>query len=163
MALLLVVIIRPLIAAEASHFVLIQNWRKNQVSRNASFRARPLPCKSGRTWAAKFLRRFARSYPPFSKYCYALPLRTWPASFCLISAEAVLLTGSTPILLLCTGSASFCRISGEGILLTGFVGGISTSPNSQFVLAGSPALGGVLGATLQSLCYACQLGQGLLL
>jgi len=34
-------------------------------------------CKSGKTWAAKLLRRFARSLARASaKYCYALPLRS---------------------------------------------------------------------------------------
>jgi hypothetical protein len=67
-----------------------------------------------------------------AKYCYALPSRACPASFCRISAEAV--------------------------LLAGFVQGFFTSATSQFVIARSPALGGVLGATWQSLSYVGKLG-----
>jgi hypothetical protein len=52
-----------LIAAKATTFVLIQKVAKNQVSRNTSLPHMPLRCKSGKTWAAAFLRRFARSCP----------------------------------------------------------------------------------------------------
>jgi hypothetical protein len=65
---------------------------------------------------------------PAAKYCYALPLRSWPASF--------------------------CRISGEAVLLTGVVYGIFTSASSQFVFARSQVVGGVLVATWQSRSHA---------
>jgi hypothetical protein len=85
---------KPLIAAEATTFVLIQKVAKNQVIRNASLPHGLLPCKSGKTWAAAFLRRYRSLMPLASvKSRYALPLRTRPPSFCLISSEAVLLTG----------------------------------------------------------------------
>jgi len=86
---------QPLIAAEATTFVLTQKVAKSQVSRNASLPHRPLPCKSGKTWAAIFLPccRYAPGFCPSVKICYALPLHTRPPSFCLISPEAVLLTG----------------------------------------------------------------------
>ncbi len=57
-------------------------------------RTRPLPCKSGKTGAAIFL-PIALPLKAYAavKICYALP-RTRPPSFCLISPEAVLLTGT---------------------------------------------------------------------
>jgi len=59
---------QPLIAAEATTFVLIQKVAKNQVSRKASLPHRPLPRKSGKTWAAIFL--------PCCRYAL------WPLPFC---------------------------------------------------------------------------------
>jgi hypothetical protein len=86
----------PLIAAEATTFVLIQKVAKNQVSRNAS-----LP-----HWAFALQIRqnlgcnlFTLASPLIAhasvKICYALP-HTRPPSFCLISPEALLLTKRGP-------------------------------------------------------------------
>jgi hypothetical protein len=59
-------------------------------------RTKPLPCKSGKTWAAVFSRRYRSLLALASvKSRYALPLRTRPPSFCLLSPEAVLLTGKS--------------------------------------------------------------------
>jgi len=53
----------------------------------------PLPRKSGKTWAAIFLPSALPLMPTASvKICYALP-HTRPPLFCLLSSEAVLLTG----------------------------------------------------------------------
>jgi hypothetical protein len=53
--------------------LLDQKVTKNQVQQKGFFAAlRPLPCKSGKTWAAKLC---STSFPlchRFSKYCYAL-------------------------------------------------------------------------------------------
>jgi hypothetical protein len=68
----------------------------NKSSQSKCFFAalRPLHCQSGKTWAVAFLRRYRSLLPLASvKNRYALPLHTRPSSFCLISAEAVLLTG----------------------------------------------------------------------
>jgi hypothetical protein len=63
---------KPLIAAEATTFVLIQKVAKNQVSRNASLPHWALPCKSVKTWAAAFLRCF-RSLMPLTSVKAAMP------------------------------------------------------------------------------------------
>jgi len=65
------------------------------------FAALSLPCKSRKTWAAIFLLccRYALSLCPSVKICYALQLRTRPPSFCLLSPEAVLLTGKEETIL----------------------------------------------------------------
>jgi hypothetical protein len=55
-------------------------------------RTGPLPCKSGKTWAAIFLPLASPLIVTASvKICYALP-RSRPPLFYLISAEAILLT-----------------------------------------------------------------------
>jgi len=83
-----------LIAAKATTFVLTQKVAKSQVSRNASLPHNSIPCKSGKTWAAIFLPccRYTLGLYASVKICYALPLRTRPPLFRLISPEAVLLT-----------------------------------------------------------------------
>ena len=45
---------------------------KKAVTRNASLRSWPLPCKSARTTGCNYLPRFAPSIPVFCKTCYAL-------------------------------------------------------------------------------------------
>jgi hypothetical protein len=60
-----------------------------QVSRNASLRSRPLPCKTDKTWAGIILPLPA--YLPHAKTSYALQPHS-PTLFCPFSPEAVLLT-----------------------------------------------------------------------
>ena len=53
-----------------------------------------IACNSDKTWAGNFCGQSVRSRPhTLQKFRYALPLHTMPPSFCLISSEAVLLTG----------------------------------------------------------------------
>jgi len=79
--------------AEPYFFCLDTKETKNQASRNASLPHRPLPCKPGKTWAGKVCGHIAHTASCAAKISYAL-LRARPPSFCLISPEAVLLTGS---------------------------------------------------------------------
>jgi hypothetical protein len=62
------------------------------VSRNASLRSWPLPCKSGKTGAANLCPTIVRAFHFFRKVCYALQPH-WPPLFFLISPEAARLTG----------------------------------------------------------------------
>jgi hypothetical protein len=86
------------LAGEALFFLLDQKEPKNQVSREASLSHWPLPCKSGKTSGCKQLPYFVRSTPVLQQI-FAMPFPTHKASmFCLISPEAVLLTGKRKIL-----------------------------------------------------------------
>jgi len=76
-----------------SPFVFATKGPKRLVSRNASVPHKAISCKSGKTWAGKVCGHSAHTGPCIAKISYALPLRTRPSSFCLISPEAVLLTG----------------------------------------------------------------------
>jgi hypothetical protein len=59
--------VKPLIAAEATTFVLIQKVAKNQVIRNASLPHKAIAGKSGKTWAAAFLPCYRSLVPRLSK------------------------------------------------------------------------------------------------
>jgi len=69
---------------------VLSKGTKTAVTRNASSRSWPLPCKTGKTWAGIILPR--SSFPPaHAKTSYALQPHN-PALFCPFSPEAVLLT-----------------------------------------------------------------------
>jgi hypothetical protein len=138
MALLHVMIIRPLIAAEASHFVLIQNWRKNQVSRNAS-------CAQGHCAANP-------AEPGLQIFCAASPAHCLP--FCKI------LLCPAFALMACIVLPDFGRsCSTDGVCVRDFrlhhFPNLSLREAKRWVVC--------LGATWQFRSYAGQLGQGLLL
>jgi hypothetical protein len=86
--------VQPLIAAEATTFVLIQKVAKNQVIRNASLPHKAITRQIKQNLGC-CLFTLLRSLLPLAsvKSRYALPLRTSPPLFCPISSEAVLLTG----------------------------------------------------------------------
>lgn len=70
---------------------VLSKGTKTAVSRNASLRSWPLPCKTGKTWAGIIFPR--GSFPSaHAKTSYAL-LPHSPALFCPFSPEAVLMTG----------------------------------------------------------------------
>jgi len=85
---------QPLIAAEATTFVLIQKVAKNQVIRHASLQHGPLPRKSVKIWAGNICGHSAHIGRRAAKISHALPLRSRPPLFCLISPEAFLMTGN---------------------------------------------------------------------
>jgi len=64
---------------------------KNASQQKGFFAAQALTLQAGKTRAAIFLRLFRTGHAS-AKIRYALP-RTWPPLFCLLSAEAVLLSG----------------------------------------------------------------------
>jgi hypothetical protein len=85
--------VKPLIAAEATTFVLIQKVAKNQVSRNASLPHRAIALQIRQNLGCCLFTPLRSLIVQASvKSRYALPLRTRPPLFCLISSEAVLLT-----------------------------------------------------------------------
>jgi hypothetical protein len=65
-----------LLAAKAHYFLLDQKVTKNQVSKEASLRSGLCPAVQVKPRAAKFLRRFTRSYPTLQqKIAMLLPAR----------------------------------------------------------------------------------------
>ncbi|QHS56657.1 hypothetical protein GWR56_14310 [Mucilaginibacter sp. 14171R-50] len=83
----------PLIAAEGYFFCLETKEAKIQVSKKASLRTRPLPCKAGRTTGWNLLPHASPHMPSASaKFPNALATHN-PPLFCPFSPEAGLLTG----------------------------------------------------------------------
>jgi hypothetical protein len=93
-----------LIAAKAYFFCLDTKETKNQVSRNASLphEATALQIRQNLGCCLFTPLRMLIAHASV-KSRYALPLLTKPPSFCLISSEAVLLTGKKPHLNLFNG------------------------------------------------------------
>ena len=79
----------------ASPYCLDTKETKNQVSRKASspHKAIALQIRQNLGCYIFTLLSLCTCLCPSVKICYALPLRTRPPSFCLLSPEAVLLTG----------------------------------------------------------------------
>jgi hypothetical protein len=86
-------IIVPLMAAGPSHFWGAKSNPKRLSSEMLLCRTGPLRRKSGKTWYAKVLAAIARAWPPLHQNLLSPCNRTRPPLFCLISAEAYLLTG----------------------------------------------------------------------
>ncbi|HTE01984.1 MAG TPA: hypothetical protein VK668_22000 [Mucilaginibacter sp.] len=84
-------IIRPLNCRGGLVTFVATKVTKKAFSRKASLPHLPLPGKSGKTGAANYCPKATHSQC-CGKICYALPAHR-PALFCLISSEAVLLTG----------------------------------------------------------------------
>jgi hypothetical protein len=82
-----------LIAAKAYFFCLDTKETINQVSRNASLPHRAIALQTRQNLGCCLFMLLSLALALASvKSRYALPLRTRPTSFCLISSEAVLLT-----------------------------------------------------------------------
>jgi hypothetical protein len=74
------------------YFWLDPKVQKDQVSRYASLRSRPLPCKAGKTWGGGLLPPLCAS--PRLQATFQTPLQPHrPALFYLLSPEAARLTG----------------------------------------------------------------------
>jgi hypothetical protein len=85
---------KPLIAAEATTFVLIQKVAKKSSQQKCFFAAQGhYPATQAKPGLGTFAAIVCAPANALQKSRYALPLRTRPSSFCLISSEAVLLTG----------------------------------------------------------------------
>jgi len=81
-----------------SPFVFATKGPKRLVSRNASLPHKAFPANQAKPGLLYFYPAVATHFGPYAsvKICYALPLRSKPPSFYLISPEAVLLTGASP-------------------------------------------------------------------
>jgi len=89
---------------------------KNQVSRYASLRSWPLPCKAGKTWGGACCRHCAQGQR-FRQHSGHPCSRTRPASFYLLSPEAARLTGLQLLNILHPKKrAKACQKTGTGSL-----------------------------------------------
>ena len=80
-----------LLAAGAQLLCLRHKVTKSQVSKKASLPHRPSPAKRSELGAGTFAPLLIP--PPHATSSLCPPLRSWPSSFCPLSAEASLLTG----------------------------------------------------------------------
>ena len=86
---------RPAHGAGPRHFCWYKSAQKIKSAKMLLCRRGPLPCKSGKTRYAKVLPfGFARALPSLQQNLLSPCSLTGPPSFCLISAEALWLTGS---------------------------------------------------------------------
>ena len=92
---MLVVCLSCAAAHSRGGLVLLSSPQKDQKGKSVEMllcRTRPYPANQAKPGLEKFAAS-AHTGPCTAKISYALPLRTRPPSFCLISPEAVLLTG----------------------------------------------------------------------
>jgi len=101
--------------------VLLSSPQKDQKGKSVEMllcRTRPYPANQAKPGLLYFYAAVATHFGlyPSVKICYALPLHTRPPSFCLISPEAVLLTGekkkaSSSFMLLLSGKSGVATSS----------------------------------------------------